>query len=198
MKKFLFAATALALSLAMLTSCSSTETEQTQKEDMEGIITAEIPLDRPDDQTQDHDMSSIEVTEPVNDDPMNNARNHNLPLKDRTEDAKLEVESAMKVYLKKTYGDKFTEANITVNKIYSYDDEEAANLDGMNYENLAFEVTFDLKPASDSSENIDALKFTGGSYNEDSGWVEGNHGFGILEPNPGTSGYVIVSMAESF
>ena len=68
----------------------------------------------------------------------------------------------------------------------------------MNYENLAFEVTFDLKPASDSSENIDALKFTGGSYNEDSGWVEGNHGFGILEPNPGTSGYVIVSMAESF
>ena len=80
MKKFLFAATALALSLAMLTSCSSTETEKTQKDDMEGIITAEIPLDRPDDQTQDHDMSSIEVTEPVNDDPMNNARNHNLHL----------------------------------------------------------------------------------------------------------------------
>ena len=194
MKKLVLTATALVLSVAMLTSCATAETEKTQKDDQAGIIAAQIPADMP----EDHDQPVINVTEPVDDDPLNDDGTHNLPLKDRTEDAKTEVESAMNVYLKKTYGDKYVDAKITVNKIYSYDDEEAANLDGMNFDNLAFEVTFDLKPATDSSENIDAVKFAGGAYNEDSGWVEGNHGFGILERNPNTSEYIIVSMAESF
>ena len=100
----------------------------------------------------------------------------------------------------KVPGDKISEANVVVKKIYNYDDEAAANLTGMNSENLAFELTYDLKPASDSKALIEELTGGNGTYNEETGWIEGKVGVGILAPNPdGTNPeYVIDLLASSF
>lgn len=190
--------TALALCLAMLAGCSAGTSEKAQTVPTSATTTTTAGTTA--ESSKDTEASAKDTDESEDDDPMSRTGNHNLPLKDREDDARAEVESAMKDYLKKTYGDKYSDFKVTVNKIYSYADEKAAGLENMDSNNLAFEVSYDLKPASDSAENIDALLVGNGEYNKESGWVEGKLGFGILQRNTEGSGpeYEIVSMATSF
>ncbi len=203
MRKPIITAAAIMLSASALAACSSNTGDMSQHDDSSGIISATLIAS---DITAASEIPAVQestdavISEAVNDDPMGAGQGHNLPLKDRSEDAKLAVEAAMKNYFDETYGDKISEANVVVKKIYNYDDEAAANLTGMNSENLAFELTYDLKPASDSKALIEELTGGNGTYNEETGWIEGKVGVGILAPNPdGTNPeYVIDLLASSF
>ena len=124
----------------------------------------------------------------------------NIPLKDNLEGAKAEVEKAMVEYITKTYGDEVEESKITVDKVYSAEDEqEDPTLKEMNLgmNEVAFEVSYELKVA----EGVDGMKFTAGTgeFSEETRWVTEKHNVGILRPaTSGDARYEITSLETGF
>lgn len=109
----------------------------------------------------------------------------NIPLKDNLEEAKAQIVTALEAKLKEVYGDQIDDMKITLDKVYSAEDEKAfdpvasMNL-GMN--EVAFEATIELHPAKDADVNM--LMIPNGEFDEKSGWVTGIGRLGVLRPNP--------------
>lgn len=108
-----------------------------------------------------------------------------ISLKDNNEEAKYQIELAMKNQVKEMFGDEVIESKIYIEKIYSpADEQEVESLKEMNLgrNEVAFEVKYELKLA----EGIeDTMKYTAatGEYDEESGWVKEKYNLGILRPD---------------
>ena len=105
----------------------------------------------------------------------------NIPLKDNQEEAETQITAALQKQFEEAYGDKIDDVRITVDKIYTAEDEQA--VDALKQENLgpdevAFEVSYDLHPSKGTDYN--ELLPANGEYDEASGWVVKKSGVGIL------------------
>jgi hypothetical protein len=133
-------------------------------------------------ETEDIQDTDTDVEVPKNE--QEGTAGSNIPLKDNYDAAVLEIRSAMQEYLKEAYGDQIFDARIYVEKIYSYDEEQAIDvLKDLGTDKLAFDVRYEIKPA----EGVDPIVFTAGSgvYDEESGWVKEKYNSAILVPNEG-------------
>lgn len=117
------------------------------------------------------------------------------------EDAKYQIEVAMQYLLEETYGEKVNDARITVEKVYSADDEaETEVLSGyeLGADDYAFEVKYELHPA----DGVDPNEFLAGTgeFDEETGWVINKTNVGILRPNTAAEepAFVIDSFGTGF
>ena len=108
----------------------------------------------------------------------------NMPLKDRANDAEYEIKVALQYLFEEIYGDKVVDARINVKRILTAEDEQENEvLKDMNLgmDEIAFEVNYDLKPASE--DDVINLTVPNGEYDEESGWIKDVSRVGILRPN---------------
>lgn len=117
------------------------------------------------------------------------------------EDAKYQIEVAMQYLLEETYGEKVNDARISVEKVYSADDEAATEALAdyeLGADDYAFEVKYELHPA----DGVDPIEFTAGTgeFDEETGWVINKTNVGILRPNTAAEepAYVIDSFGTGF
>ncbi len=116
------------------------------------------------------------------------------------EDAKYQIEVAMQYLLEETYGEKVNDARISVEKVYSADDEaenEALATYELGADDYAFEVKYELHPA----DGVDPNEFLAGTgeFDEETGWIINKTNVGILRPNEaGEPAYVIDSFGTGF
>ena len=119
---------------------------------------------------------------------------HELTLKDNNQEARYQIELAMKNQIKEAYGDDVTDSKIYIEKIYTYGDEEKVEaLKEMNLTNneVAFEVKYELKPAEGA--DINSLTAATGVYDEESGWVKEKFNLGILRPSGKDDGKYVIT-----
>ena len=123
-----------------------------------------------------------------------------VPLKDNTNEAKRQVEIAMKELIKEAYGQKVIDSRINEIKIYNTEEEQKTEvLKEMNLgpNEVAFEVEYELKP----KEGLNWFELTAatGEYDEETGWIINKSNLGILVPNEdGTSQYKITNFGTGW
>ena len=108
----------------------------------------------------------------------------NIPLKDNQEEAEKQIVSAMEEQLKEAYGDAIDDVKISVEKIYTTEDEQANEIlkeENLGPDEVAFEVKYDLHPSDGTDYN--ELLPANGEYDEESGWVVNKFAVGILRKN---------------
>lgn len=108
----------------------------------------------------------------------------NIPLKDNQEEAEKQITAALQAQLEEAYGDKIDDVRISVEKIYSTEDEQANDIlkeENLSPDEVAFEVKYDLHPSDGTDYN--ELLPANGEYDEASGWVVDKYSVGILRPN---------------
>ena len=124
-----------------------------------------------------------------------------ISLKDNNEEAKYQIELAMRNQIKEMYGDEVVESKIYIEKVYSPSDEqeiEALREMNLGRNEVAFEVKYELKLADDVK---DVMKYTAatGEYDKETGWIKEKFNLGILRPNPnGESEYVITDFGTGW
>lgn len=105
----------------------------------------------------------------------------NIPLKDNQEEAETQITAALQKQFEEAYGDKIDDTKITVQKIYTTEDEQANDVlkqENLGPDEVAFEVKYDLHPAKGADYN--ELLPANGEYDEKTGWVVDKSGVGIL------------------
>ena len=116
-----------------------------------------------------------------------------IPLKDDKEEAEYQIKVAMQKLFEEVYGDKVVDARITVDKIYDTKAEqefEVLKEMELGKDEVAFEVTYSLKPAEDATEeDMILLTVPNGEYDEKTGWVTDCSRLGVLSPDG--DGYTI-------
>ena len=122
----------------------------------------------------------------------------NIPLKDNNDQAVYEITLAMQEWLRETYGEQIFDARIYVEKIYSYEEEQAIDaLKDLGTDKLAFDVHYEIKPAQGVDPNI--FLAGSGTYDEESGWVKEKYNSAILVPNEsGDPAYKITNMVTGW
>ncbi|MBQ9603826.1 MAG: copper amine oxidase N-terminal domain-containing protein, partial [Firmicutes bacterium] len=110
-----------------------------------------------------------------------------IPLKDNKEEAEYQIKVAMQKLFEEVYGDKVVDARISVDKIYDTKaEQEFETLKEMELgeDEVAFEVTYSLKPAEDATEeDLMLLTIPNGEYDEKTGWVTDCSRLGVLTPD---------------
>ncbi|MBQ8934492.1 MAG: hypothetical protein IJ061_09450 [Lachnospiraceae bacterium] len=126
----------------------------------------------------------------------------NIPLKDNLKEAEYQIKVALQYKFEEIYGDQVNDARIYVDKMYSYEDEQALepvremNL-GMN--EVAFEVHYELHPSEGADINL--LLIPNGEYDEESGWIKDVFRLGVLRKNEDTTSeqkYVITDFGTGW
>jgi hypothetical protein len=116
-------------------------------------------------------------------------------LRDNPEQAGAEIVMALSTYLMDVYGDDVDSIAITVDKVYdSVETAEYEFLQGLDMtdDDVAFEVSYELKPVDGlSEEDLMILSLPDGVYDEESGMVTELHRIGVLKYQDGE--YVIDS-----
>lgn len=122
----------------------------------------------------------------------------NMPLKDNPEEARIQIETAMKKLIKETYGDEVVDSKVTVTKIYSETEEkkeEALKERNLGPDEVAFEVQYELKLA-DSVKDPMVFTAATGDYNASTKWVTNKFNLGILRPDG--NGYKITDFGTGW
>ena len=121
-------------------------------------------------------------------------------LKDDPEEAKRQIEVAMKHQLEQAYGDKVNDAKIYVEKVYTTEQEQADELlksYNLGPDEVAFEVKYELHPVD--GVDVNSLTAATGQYDEKTGWVIDKYNVGILRPNPdGEPAYIVTDFGTGF
>ena len=115
----------------------------------------------------------------------------NVPLKDNAPEAERLIKDALQKKIEADYGDSVTESVIRIDKVYSASAEqetEPVKEMGLGDNEVAFEASFDLKPAEGTDVNM--LLIPNGEFDEESGWVKNVTRLGVLRPAD-DGGYVI-------
>ena len=124
----------------------------------------------------------------------------NIPLKDNLAEAEAQVLIAVAQYLRDAWAEKIDDLEVTVEKVYSAEEEEADELlKSLNLgpNEVAFSVAYKLHPAEGVT---DMMQFTAGTgeFDEASGWIINKYNVGILRPNPDGEGYIITDFGTGF
>ena len=124
----------------------------------------------------------------------------NIPLKDNLEEAKVQVLAAVEKYLRDAWAEKIDDVEVTVEKVYSDEEEKAdellKSLDLSPFE-IAFSVSYKLHPAEGVE---DLMQFTAGTgeIDEASGWIINKSNVGSLRPDPDGEGYIVTDFGTGF
>ena len=123
-----------------------------------------------------------------------------IPLKDNYPEAEKQVIAAVERYLLDALAGKIDDVEVTVDKIYSAEDEDAIDALkemelGMN--EVAFSVNYKLHPA-EGVEDLMQFTAANGEIDEESGWIINKSNIGILRPNPDGEGYIITDFGTGF
>ncbi len=106
----------------------------------------------------------------------------------------------MEKYLRDACAGKIDDLEVTVEKVYSDEEEKAdellKSLD-LGPNEVAFSVICKLHPAQGVE---DLLQFTAGSgkIDEASGWIINKSNVGILHPDPDGEGYIVTDFGTGF
>ena len=124
----------------------------------------------------------------------------NIPLKDNMAEAEAQVLATVEKYLRDAWAEKIDDLEVTVEKVYSAEEEEADELlKSLNLgpNEVAFSVVYKLHPAEGVE---DLLQFTAatGEIDEASGWIVNKSNVGILRPNPDGEGYIVTDFGTGF
>ncbi len=124
----------------------------------------------------------------------------NIPLKDNLPEAEAQVLATVEKYLRDAWAEKIDDLEVTVEKIYSAEEEEADELlKSLNLgpNEVAFSVIYKLHPAEGVE---DLMQFTAatGEIDEASGWIVDKSNIGILRPNPDGKGYIVTDFGTGF
>ena len=124
----------------------------------------------------------------------------NIPLKDNPAEAEAQVLIAVAQYLRDAWAEKIDDLEVTVEKVYSAEEEEADELlKSLNLgpNEVAFSVSYKLHPAEGVK---DLMQFTAGTgeFDEASGWIINKYNVGILRPNPDGEGYIVTDFGTGF
>ena len=123
----------------------------------------------------------------------------NIPLKDNMVEAENQVRLTVQDQLQYIYGKKISDSRVFVQKVYTAEEEaEIASLKEMNLgpNEVAFEVSYDLKPAA--KEYINELTIPNGEYAKESDWVLGNTRVGVLRPSEEGDGYQVTDFGTGW
>lgn len=117
-----------------------------------------------------------------------------IPLRDKEEEARNKIETALPKYFDISYNGKIEET--VINEIEVYSTEETAQIElirdlGMN--EVAFRVDYDVKPVSGE----ELIAYTAGTGEESGDWVRNKSNVGILSPNA-SGDYEITSFGTGF
>ncbi len=124
----------------------------------------------------------------------------NIPLKDNLEEAERQVLAAAENYLRDAWAEKISDLEVTVEKVYSAEEEEADELlKSLNLgpNEIAFSVHYKLHPA-EGVEDLMQFTAANGEIDEASGWIVNKSNIGILRPNPDGEGYIITDFGTGF
>ena len=124
----------------------------------------------------------------------------NIPLKDNMAEAEAQVLATVEKYLRDAWAEKIDDLEVTVEKVYSAEEEEADELlKSLNLgpNEVAFSVVYKLHPAEGVE---DLLQFTAatGEIDEASGWIVNKSNVGILRPDPDGEGYIVTDFGTGF
>ena len=124
----------------------------------------------------------------------------NIPLKDNLEEAKAQVLAAVEKYLRDAWAEKIDDLEVTVEKVYSDEEEKADELLKsleLGPNEVAFSVAYKLHPAKGVE---DLMQFTAGSgeIDEATGWIINKSNVGILRPDPDGEGYIVTDFGTGF
>ena len=171
MKKKLLCITLISLMTLGLTACGGgvIETSDTSDPNANTVTQSTDGSDQTTEEFQDVPKEQQEGT-----------AGSGIPLKDNDEAVMSQVPVCMQELLSQMYGDKFTDSKITVSKIYSADEESSIGMK-LGLDEVAFEVTYDIKPAEGA--DVNELIVPNGTYDEGSGWIIGKTAVGVLEKN---------------
>ena len=135
-------------------------------------------------------LSGCEKKEEVN--------NNTKELKSDLDEAKKQVEIAMKNWIKDAFGDEVVDSKINVTKVYTAEEEQEMDVLkdlNLNSNEVAFEVEYELKIA----DNVkDTIKFTvaNGEFDAKTRWVTEKSNIGVLRPDG--SGYKITDFGTGW
>ena len=111
-------------------------------------------------------------------------------LRDNEDMAKEEIENALRPYLAEAYGENAADFNIEVTKVYDdaeTNTEEFLTSLGLADEDVAFEVSYEIKPKEGIDEDgLMLLTVPDGVYDEASGLVKEIHRVGVLTLKDGS------------
>jgi hypothetical protein len=124
----------------------------------------------------------------------------NIPLKDNLVEAEAQVLAAVERYLRDAWGGKIDDLAVTVDRIYTAEDEAAIEVlrdMALGPNEVAFSVNYKLHPA-DGVEDL--LQFTAatGEIDAASGWIVNKSNIGILRPDPDGEGYIVTDFGTGF
>lgn len=123
-----------------------------------------------------------------------------IVLKDDMEAAQAKVLEAVEQYLRDAWGDKIDDLEVTVDKVYTAEEEEADELLkslGLGEDEVAFSVNYKLHPAEGVEDLIEFTAATG-EIDEESGWIVDKSNVGVLRPNPDGEGYIVTDFGTGF
>ncbi len=137
----------------------------------------------------DFDVEGAEKEQPVT-----------VSLKENKEEAEKQIKAALQERFEEVYGKKFDEAKIKVNKIYTAKEEqefEPLKELELGENDVAFEASYDLKPAKDASEDdINLMLIPNGEYDEKSGWITDCSRLGVLRADG--DGYKLANLGTGW
>ena len=109
----------------------------------------------------------------------------------KEEDIKYEIEKATQRYFEMVYGDKVLDAKFLNIEIYKGDEEMSDYVD-LAENDYAFEIDYEIKPSDEKYVNELTEDF--GKYDEESGWIIENHGYGVMRYNEISDEYDVTSI----
>ena len=110
------------------------------------------------------------------------------------DDVKKEIEMAMQDFFERIYGDKVFDARYKNIEIYK-GNEEAMKYVDLAENDYAFEIDYEIKPSAE--KYVDELTEYFGKYDEESGWIIENHGYGVMRYNEISDEYDITSIGPN-
>ena len=109
------------------------------------------------------------------------------------EEVEEQIKRSMPRYFEMLYGDKVADIEYGSIMIYKGDEEDMKAID-LAENDYAFQIDYKIKPADKKYAN--ELTEYSGKYDEDSGWIIENHGYGVMRYNEISDDYDITSVTR--
>ena len=112
------------------------------------------------------------------------------------EEVKEQIKKSMPKYFEYLYEDKVKDIKIGDIMLYKGDEDDMKYVD-LSENDYAFQIDYEIKPSE--KKYVEELTELLGKYDEESGWIKENHGYGVMRYNEISDDYDITSITpDSF